>query len=215
MYWDDWMKWDLRKPSQVVECFYFLCALKEHIDKEIDEDLSPFSRKLDSDRFDFDFLRRRLDDWDRARESRASTCQMEELDVGESEITSEAGDQSCERIKYGLDSRRVVVVGNDVKEKTDSVGARVCLDACVGGGSVLDGQEDIPTEDSMAEDENNELWGGRTPSKGSTDSEETSSSENLTKEEICAKVLSIASWREGEQSYVFSADEARGIASLL
>ena len=67
-------------------------------------------------------------------------------------------------------------------------------------------------EDNKVENENGELRDGRTPSKSSTDSEETSSSENLKK---FAQRFSVANWREGEQYYVRSTDEPRGIASLL
>ena len=83
------MVWDLRKPSQVVECFYFLCSLKEHIDKQVEEDMTTIETKARNDQFDLDMLKERYDNWVKAKQRRPFESQSEGSDESESEIMSE------------------------------------------------------------------------------------------------------------------------------
>ena len=88
-YWKKGMVWDLRKPSQVVECFYFLCSLKEHIDKQVEEDMTTIETKARNGQFDLDMLKERSGNWVKAKERGPFASQFEDSDESESENMSE------------------------------------------------------------------------------------------------------------------------------
>ncbi|KAL5537171.1 hypothetical protein ACEPAF_994 [Sanghuangporus sanghuang] len=66
------LTWDIRRPSQLVECFYFLCALKEQIDKGFEQDVQDIKDKVSNGIIDLASLGARYDNWERASKSRTS-----------------------------------------------------------------------------------------------------------------------------------------------
>ena len=209
------MAWDLRKPSQVVECFYFLRALKQHIDEGVDESLRIITTKASGGGFSIEFLRKRLDSWRAVTESIASAQDPESGDESESEFANEVkvrssrkrkrSDYSC--LSSEADGRSVAHTGG-LSQSCPGTG-----NADAVAGTSHGEQEDSTFKDAGAERQDNKTRSARSASAESED--ETSSDKSLSREEACAKIISIANWREGKKSYVCSTDEARGIASLV
>ena len=206
------MAWDLRKPSQVVECFYFLRALKQHIDEGVDESLRTITTKASGRGFDVEFLRKRLDSWRAVTESRASAQDPESEDESESEFANEVEVRSSRKRKRSVHS--CLSSEGDGRSVAHAGGVS---QSCPGTGNAeaVAGTSHGEQEDSTFKEEGEERQDYKTRSASAESEDETSSDKSLSREEACAKIISIANWREGKKSYVCSTDEARGIASLV
>ena len=58
-YTKDKLTWDLRQPSKLVECFYFLCSLKVQIDEDFDKDMEAMRARTGKDIVDWGVLEAR------------------------------------------------------------------------------------------------------------------------------------------------------------
>ena len=60
--------WDLRQPSKLVECFYFLCNLKVQIDEDFDKDMEAMRARTGEDIVNWGILEARTNNWDASRD---------------------------------------------------------------------------------------------------------------------------------------------------
>ncbi|KDQ24516.1 hypothetical protein PLEOSDRAFT_1107443 [Pleurotus ostreatus PC15] len=71
--------WDLRHPSALVECFYFILALKKTVDANLQKDFEELRQRDDAALIDWDALRKRADDWRKYDAGRSKTAKIKRL----------------------------------------------------------------------------------------------------------------------------------------
>ncbi|KAF4580281.1 hypothetical protein EYR40_003215 [Pleurotus pulmonarius] len=71
--------WDLREPSALVECFYFILALKKTVDANLQKDVEELRQRDDAALIDWNALRKRQEDWRRYDEGRSKTAKIKRL----------------------------------------------------------------------------------------------------------------------------------------
>ncbi|KDQ22520.1 hypothetical protein PLEOSDRAFT_1109631 [Pleurotus ostreatus PC15] len=71
--------WDLREPSALVECFYFILALKKTVDANLKKDFDDLLKRDSAALIDWDALRKRADDWRKYDAGRSKTAKIKRL----------------------------------------------------------------------------------------------------------------------------------------
>ncbi|KAL4261363.1 hypothetical protein AB1N83_008262 [Pleurotus pulmonarius] len=71
--------WDLREPSALVECFYFILALKKTVDANLKKDFDDLLKRDSAALIDWEALRKRADDWRKYDAGRSKTAKIKRL----------------------------------------------------------------------------------------------------------------------------------------
>ncbi|KAF4563690.1 hypothetical protein EYR36_002928 [Pleurotus pulmonarius] len=177
--------WDLRHPSALVECFYFILALKKTVDANLQKDFEELRQRDDAALLNWDALRKRADDWRKYDAGRSKTAKIKRL----------------KGARLGL------ARGDDGGKAGRRDG-----DGGDGGGAHDDNNRgdnrdtEDPADDSSPADErsggnNNESTNvGHKSDDYQMDSEESSGDdEESDPEERHTKYVSILSWRRGKE----------------
>ncbi|KAL5492143.1 hypothetical protein ACEPAI_3590 [Sanghuangporus weigelae] len=217
------LKWDIRRPSQLVECFYFLCALKEQIDKGFEQDVQDIKDKVSNGIIDLASLRTRHDNWERAGKSRTSARKSNrEGSKGGSKVGSESkkrklqkrGDDNDDDNHPGASGSGGAAGGHSGGPGGTSDYRRD--DGSTSGGRDSGRREEPPPHDvdmSAPNDDAAETasWSTSTTNVASEtylqsddgqSDDSLSDGKCLTREEVNEKVRGINSWRLGAASYV-------------
>ena len=191
-YTKDKLTWDLRQPSKLVECFYFLCNLKVQIDEDFDKDMEAMRARTGKDIVDWGVLETRTANWDNHYTPKASSSTSEGGSGSSRSASKEGGKRKeldmqdavptkkrCQRDQAGGpgDER--------MKDNADKISAR------------NSGREDIRSEDEM-----------------STSSDASSEPIVRDREETNRWYASIISWRAGKKYPVYDMEEFRNDTSI-
>ena len=187
------LTWDLRQPSKLVECFYFLCSLKVQIDEDFDKDMEAMRARTGKDIVNWGVLETRTNNWDAYYAPQASSSASEGGSGSSQSAASEKGGKRKE-----LDPQDVVPAKKRCHR--DQAG-------CPGDERMEDNADKISTRNSRREDT-------RSVDEMSTSSDASSEPIVRDREETNRWYASIISWRAGKKYPVYDMEEFRNDTSI-
>ncbi len=177
--------WDLREPSALVECFYFILALKKTVDANLQKDFEELRQRDDAALIDWDALRKRADDWRKYDAGRFKTAKIKRLKGARLGLArGDDGGKAGRRDGDGGDGGGA----HDDNNRGDNRDTK-------------DPADDSSPADERPSGNNNESTNvGHKSDNYQMDSEESSSDdEESDPEERHTKYVSILSWRRGKE----------------
>ena len=191
-YTKDKLTWDLRQPSKLVECFYFLCNLKVQIDEDFDKDMEAMRARTGKDIVDWGVLETRTANWDNYYTPKASLS------------TSEGGSGSSRSASKKGGKRKELDPQDAVPTK------KRCLRDQAGGP----GDERMEDNTDKISIRNSRRGDTRSEDEISTSSDASSEPIVRDREEANRWYASIVSWRAGKKYPVYDMEEFRNDTSI-